>query len=148
MKVTTTQTDLLPHIPTNNGLPSEINVSVAPTAVAAASEVSAMAAQSNASEAVSGSYKFFGFFEVDYSLSISPPEVKVDLYITALGGKVRIAGVDLNPNHPTAKIGGSALGFKAEATLTYDFSTSVLTIQATGCAPFVGCKTGSTQIHL
>ncbi|CCI26948.1 MULTISPECIES: hypothetical protein [Microcystis] len=135
MQVTTTQADLLPHISTEQGVPQAATMEV-PT--------SATVAQ----EAVSGSYTFFGFLEVDYSLSISPPQIKVDLFINALGQKIRIAGVDLNPNHPTAKIGGSALGFKAEVELSFDFNTYILTIKATGCAPFVGCKTGSTTIHL
>jgi|688.fasta_scaffold878249_1 hypothetical protein len=136
MQVTTSASDLLPHIALNEGTSSPINLSTA--AVAA----------NTALEGVSGSYTFFTYLEVDYSLSISPPDVKVDLFINALGQKIRIAGADLNPNNPTAKIGGSILGFKAEVVLTFDFNTYNLTIQATGCAPFAGCKTGSTTIHL
>jgi len=74
MQVTTTQADLLPHISTEQGVPQAATMEV-PT--------SATVAQ----EAVSGSYTFFGFLEVDYSLSISPPQIKVDLFINALGQK-------------------------------------------------------------
>src|SRR5690348_8502966 len=109
MKVTTTSIDVLPHIATNEGRPSQVNFML--PAVAATN-----AASATTLDAVSGSYTFFGFLEVDYSLAIFPPEVQLDLYINALGEKIRIAGVDLNPNNPTATIGGSALGFKAELT--------------------------------
>ena len=138
MQVTTTQNDLLAHIPTNEGMPDTVNLVTLSEAQATTSSL----------EGVSGSYKFFGFLEVDYALSITPPQVKVDLLIDALGKKVRIAGVDLNPNHPTAKIGGSAFGFKAEVVLSFDFTTHILKIEATGCVPIIGCKKGSTQIHL
>lgn len=140
MQVTTTQTDLLSHIPTNEGVPESANIVT--SSIATSTETTSFA------EGVSGSYTFFGFLEVDYSLSISPPQVKVDVFINALGQKIRIAGVDLNPNNPTAKIGGSALGFKAEVELAFDFNTYILKITATGCAPFVGCKSGSTSVHL
>lgn len=114
MQVTTTNTDLFPHISTNGSTPPSVNIAMAfPT--------EKMVSPSSVSpEGVSSSYMFFGFLEVDYSLSISPPELKADLYINALGQKVRIAGVDLNPEHPTAKIGGSALGFNTEVKLTFD----------------------------
>ncbi len=72
MQVTTTQTDLLSHIPTYEGVPEQVNLVTSP--------VAPMAAATTLKEAVSGSYTFFGFLEVDYSLSISPPQVKVDLY--------------------------------------------------------------------
>lgn len=149
MKVTTTTTNLLPHISLNEGLPSQVNVSPSPAEVTVPSTgTTPDLLETTALEPVSGSYTFFGFLVVDYSLSITPPEVKIDLYITALGKKVRIAGVDINPNNPTVKIGGSALGFKAELDASFDFSTYVLTLKATGCVPILGCKTGTTHIHL
>jgi len=141
MKVTTTSIDVLPHIVTNEGRPSQVNFMLPAVTATNATPATTM-------DAVSGSYTFFGFLEVDYSLSIFPPEVQLDLYINALGEKVRIAGVDLNPNNPTATIGGSALGFKAELTATFNFDTDILTLQAKGCVPVIGCKSGSTQIHL
>ncbi|PZV22009.1 MAG: hypothetical protein DCF12_21035 [Snowella sp.] len=136
MQVTTSASDLLPHIALNQGTSSPINLS---TAAIAANTVL---------EGTSGSHTFFGIVEVDYSLSISPPEVKVDIFITHFGQKTRIGGIDLNPNNPNAKIGGSVLGVKAEVDLSFDFNTYILTITATGCLPIVGCKTASTQIHL
>lgn len=136
MQVTTSTSDLLPHIALNAGTSSPINLS---TSAIAANTVL---------EGTSGSRTFFGILEVDYSLSISPPEVKVDAFISHFGQKTQLGGIDLNPNNPNAKIGGSVLGVKAEVDLSFDFNSYILTITATGCLPIVGCKTASTQIHL
>ncbi|WP_375515392.1 hypothetical protein [uncultured Nostoc sp.] len=63
-------------------------------------------------------------------------------------GKIPLGSFDLNPQHPTATIGGGAFGFKAEVEISFDFNTDVLKICGKVCAPFAGCKSGCTSIHV
>jgi len=76
-----------------------------------------------------------GPVKVDYCLDLSVPEVRVEVYL--LG--VRIGGGTLNPSNPSVTIGGSVAGFKAEVTLTADFSAKQITYKVEVCAPIVGC---------
>jgi hypothetical protein len=89
-----------------------------------------------------------------YSWSAGPLTVQccVDLSVPNVTVTVTLAGVTigravLDPQHTSATIGGSVAGFKAEVTLTVDFTAATLTISAEVCAPFVGCKDYSTTIH-
>ncbi len=63
MQVNTTQTNLLPHISTNEGVPEQVYLAVSPTATVATPATVAK-------EGVSVHHTFFCFLEVDYSLSI------------------------------------------------------------------------------
>ncbi len=132
MLVTTTETDLLTHINANVPLPP---VPVSPPSIPSV-------------EDTSGSYKFFSFFEIDWSLSTSPISVTVNLYADVpIFGKVKLAGGTIDASHPTITIGGGAHGFKAEVKLSFDFSTYMLSVTATACA-FGKCKQGNFSIHL
>lgn len=73
---------------------------------------------------------------IKYCVDLSVPEITIEIYL--LG--VKIGGGTINKNNPTLTLGGSVAGFKAEVTLTADFSKDQITYKITLCAPIVGCK--------
>jgi len=77
-----------------------------------------------------------GPVKVNYCLDLSIPQITVEVFVAG----VRIGGGTINPQHPTVTIGGSVAGFKAEVTLTADFSKRQLTYKITVCVPILGCK--------
>ena len=72
---------------------------------------------------------------IKYCLDLSVPEITIEIYL--LG--VKIGGGTINPTNPSITIGGSVAGFKAEVTLTADFTKNQITYKITLCAPIVGC---------
>ena len=73
---------------------------------------------------------------IKYCVDLSVPQISVEIYLSG----VKIGGGTINPSNPTITIGGGALGFKAEVTLSADFSKDQVSYKITLCAPFVGCK--------
>jgi hypothetical protein len=72
---------------------------------------------------------------IKYCVDLAIPQISVEIYLAG----VKIGGGTINPNNPSITIGGGALGFKAEVTLTADFTKNQVTYKITLCAPFVGC---------
>lgn len=83
---------------------------------------------------------------LNYSFTTSA--LNVSLVLETPVGNVTLGSGTLNPSNPSFTIGGSINGFKAEATVSLDFSSLVLTAQGEVCAPFLGCKKGQVSIHL
>lgn len=77
-----------------------------------------------------------GPITLQYCVDSSIPQVTFN--VTLLGGNIG-SGV-LNAQHPSATLGGSIAGFKAEVTLTADFQAEQVTYAITLCTPFGGCK--------
>lgn len=82
------------------------------------------------------------------SYDVQATMIQVDLTLQTPLGNVSLGHAQLDPQHPSITLGGSVAGFKAEVTLSFDFSTLELTGTATVCAPFVGCKKGSFSFRL
>lgn len=83
---------------------------------------------------------------LDYSFGAMSLTVGIALQ-TPVGSVTLINGT-LGPNKPTLTAGGSVGSFKAEATVSFDFGTKILSASGEICAPFVGCKSGGTQVHV
>jgi hypothetical protein len=73
---------------------------------------------------------------IDYCIDLSGPAVS---FTVSLAG-IKIGGGVIDPNNPSITIGGGAFGFKAEVTLTADFSNSKIDYKIEICAPIAGCK--------
>lgn len=79
---------------------------------------------------------------------ITGDNITVTVDLSTPFGNITIGKAVINASNPTVKLGGGVAGFKAEATISYDVAKSTLTISGKICAPFAGCKSGSTTIHL
>ncbi len=77
----------------------------------------------------------FGPLKIDYCVDLSIPQVTFQVYL----GGVHIGGGTVNPSNPCIKVGGGALGFKAEVELCLDVAKQQVTYEIEVCAPFVGC---------
>ena len=95
---------------------------------------------------LSGCVTILHVIEVCYS--ISGDAIKITAKLKTPLGDVELGSVTLDPQHTTAKLGGSLDGFKAEVTLTFDYSKLSLEICGKACAPIVGCTSGCTTIHV
>jgi hypothetical protein len=93
-----------------------------------------------------GCITLLGVIEICYQVAHNAIDITV--YLTTPIGKILIGHIHLDPQHPSVTIGGGVDGFKAEVTATFDFGTHVLKLCGKACAPFVGCKSGCTEIHL
>lgn len=76
-----------------------------------------------------------GVLKIDYCVDLAVPQVSFDVYLAG----IKIGGGTINPEHPCIKIGGGALGFKAEVELCLDIDKKRVTYEIELCAPFVGC---------
>ncbi len=85
----------------------------------------------------------FGPLSISFDAGLNPPHITV---IAKLLG-VTIGNVNITPEHPTAKIGGSALGFTAELDISVDFSARTLTITGKVGTPFTGTKSFTKTFH-
>ena len=81
-----------------------------------------------------------------HTWTVGPLSVQacVDTVGADVTGSVSLLGVvldhfKLDANGVSDTIGGSIDGFKAEATISVDFATHTWSIDATLCAPIVGC---------
>lgn len=74
--------------------------------------------------------------------------LQVSIILETPLGTVTLGSATIDTSNPTITIGGSAFGFKAEATIGFDFGTLVLSFNASVCAPLLGCKNASGSIHL
>ena len=83
---------------------------------------------------------------LNYSFGAMSLQVTVVLQTPV--GSITIINAELDPNNPTVNLGGSIGPFKAEATVSFNFGTMVLSVSGQVCAPLVGCKTGSASIHV
>lgn len=70
----------------------------------------------------------------------------VHIEVTLMG--IKIGGGTINKDHPSITIGGGALGFKAEVTITLNLNPISLKFCGKVCAPLAGCKSGCTTLHL
>ena len=70
----------------------------------------------------------------------------VNLEVYLMG--VKIGGGTVSIDHPSITIGGGAAGFKAEVKISLKTNPYALEICGKVCAPFVGCKSGCTTLHL
>ncbi len=80
--------------------------------------------------------------------SISGNQIKVTATLKTPLGDADIGSVVLDPNNPKATIRGGIDRFKAEVTLTFDFSALRLEICGKACAPLAGCASGCTTVHV
>ncbi len=71
-------------------------------------------------------------------------KVKITVYLAGI--EIGSGVVDLK--NPSITIGGGAAGFKAEVKITLKTNPLALEICGKVCAPFVGCKSGCTTLHL
>ncbi|GGA06743.1 MAG: hypothetical protein COW16_10195 [Sphingomonadales bacterium CG12_big_fil_rev_8_21_14_0_65_65_10] len=74
--------------------------------------------------------------------------VHVQVVLETPVGSVTIIDTTLNASKPSITLGGSIDSFKAEATITFDFSNLELSGTGEVCAPIVGCKKGSFSIKV
>lgn len=72
---------------------------------------------------------------IKYCVDLSVPQLSIEIYLAG----IKIGGGTINPTNPSITIGGSVLGFKAQVTLTADFTKNQVTYKITLCAPIVGC---------
>lgn len=77
--------------------------------------------------------------KIEYCVDLSIPQLTVNVYLAG----IKIGGGTINPQNPSITIGGSALGFKAEVTLTADFNAQKVNYKIELCAPIVGCTSYS-----
>lgn len=90
----------------------------------------------------------FAGASIQVCFSISGNNINLKAVLKTPLGDITLGSATLNPSHPSVTLGGSISGFKAEVTITYDIGKSELCISGKLCAPFLGCKSGSTCIHL
>ncbi|MEM7049313.1 MAG: hypothetical protein AAF604_06625 [Acidobacteriota bacterium] len=77
-----------------------------------------------------------GPLKIDYCVDLTIPQVTFQVYLAG----IKIGGGTINPSNPCIKIGGGALGFKAEVELCIDVDRQQVTYEIEICAPFAGCK--------
>ncbi|MFK8059247.1 MAG: hypothetical protein AB8B78_04060 [Polaribacter sp.] len=71
----------------------------------------------------------------------------VHIEVSLMG--INIGGGTISKDHPSITIGGGALGFKAEVTITLNVGSPIsLKFCGKVCAPLAGCKSGCTTLHL
>jgi hypothetical protein len=88
-----------------------------------------------------------GVASVEVCWQLSGDEVIITSELKTPLGNVELGRCVISPSDPHCTVGASIDGFKAEVTLTANFSNLTLTIEGTACAPIVGCATGSVTIH-
>ncbi len=93
-------------------------------------------------EMLTTSWKF-GPLTISFDAGLNPPHIS--LSATLLG--VSIGKVDITPEHPTARLGGSFAGFTAELDISVDFSARTITIEGKVGAPFIGTKSFKKTFH-
>lgn len=93
-----------------------------------------------------GCITLLGMIQVCYSLSND--EVKVTAELKTPLGNVSLGSATLNANNPSVTFGGGVAGFKAEITVSINFQTLELKLCGKLCAPFAGCTSGCTSVHL
>ena len=137
-----TQEDLLPALPIQTAEPGKsqeqglLNMRTHSIGDALSSDVMERAATT------SGSLMLFGVVEIVYSLQTGTLHIEVKLLNVLIGKE------NVTHERNTITVAGSALGLKAEVTLTFDFSTLTLTVTAKACEAFGGCQSGTTTVHL
>lgn len=93
-----------------------------------------------------GCVTLLGMIQVCYTLSND--EVKISVELKTPLGSVSLGSATLNVNNPSVTLGGGIAGFKAEVTISINFQTLELKLCGKLCAPFAGCTSGCTSIHL
>ncbi|MEM7052635.1 MAG: hypothetical protein AAF604_23430 [Acidobacteriota bacterium] len=78
-----------------------------------------------------------GALKIEYCVDLSVPQVTFQIYLAG----IKIGGGTINPSDPCLKIGGGALGFKAEVELCLNADDSEVTYEIELCVPVLGCKT-------
>ncbi len=77
-----------------------------------------------------------GPLKIDYCVDLTIPQVTFQVYLAG----IKIGGGTINPEHPCIKVGGGALGFKAEVELCLDVENRQVTYDVEVCIPIAGCK--------
>jgi len=95
---------------------------------------------------INGCITLLGVLKICYSLSTDSVSISAELDTPF--GTASLGSCTLNLQHTECVLGVDKWGFKAQVTISFDFSTLVLTLCGKVCAPFVGCKEGCTSIHL
>lgn len=131
--------DILPHIDTTD----------AGSAVAFAQEPAegTLEARTAVSDSCITLFSIAGA-SIKVCYAISGDNITITAVLDTPIGNITLGKAVLNAQHPKITLGGSIGSFKAEVTVEYDVATSVLKISGKICAPFVGCKSGGTSIHL
>ncbi len=75
---------------------------------------------------------------------IQGENVKITVYLAG----IEIGSGVINLKNPSITIGGGVLGFKAEVKITLKTNPLALEICGKVCAPFAGCESGCTTLHL
>lgn len=82
------------------------------------------------------------------SYSISGSAINVSVVIKTPIGSATIFQKSLNLSNPSFTFSGSKFGFKFSVTVSFNFSTLMLTAKGTVCVPILGCKSGEISVHL
>jgi len=77
-----------------------------------------------------------GPLKVEYCVDLTIPQVTFEVYLAG----IKIGGGTINPDHPCVKVGGGAVGFKAQVELCLDVAKQQVTYDITVCVPILGCK--------
>ncbi len=83
-----------------------------------------------------------GPLEIKYCVDLTVPQITFSVYLAG----IKIGGGTLNTSDPSVTVGGSALGFKAEITLTADFSKKEVDYDIQLCTPVLGCDDFSGKL--
>lgn len=145
MSVRITHEDILPHINANSGhrLGDAISASVPSDLYGGLTLAEVVTVSQSCITLLS-----FSGASIQVCYGISGNSVQVKAVLSTPVGDITLGSATLDAQHPTITLGGGAFGFKAEVTISFDVSTLTLNITASVCAPFVGCKSGSTSIKL
>ena len=78
--------------------------------------------------------------------SFSSTAININVVLQTPVGGITLINATLDAQNPSITFGGSVGPFKAEGTVSFDFSAMTLTASGEVCAPFAGCKSGSVTI--
>lgn len=88
----------------------------------------------------------FGIGPLNVHACVDTSGPSISVAVTLLG--VTLANCELSQDHRDCKVGGSIDGFKAEVDLSLDLAPLQLEVDATLCAPIIGCDQLHTVIPL
>jgi hypothetical protein len=90
----------------------------------------------------SGCIGFLSVIEACYEVGSHEIDVSLKLAGNPLG-KCTLSSAD-----PECTFGGGLFGLVADATVSFDFTSYVLTLSGETCVPVKGCTAGTARIHL
>lgn len=89
-----------------------------------------------------------GVANVKACYSLSGDNINLSVKLDTPLGDINLGSATIDPANPKVTLKGGVDGFKAEVTISFDFSTYELKLCGKVCAPFAGCASGCTSIHL